>query len=221
MALTGTLDDLCFAEIVQVINQGGKTGELIIRRGREEAKVKFSEGEIAQASLRPPAPARKIEGAEAIYRLLGWSEGEFEFNRIQGRLGRFIEQSTDELILEGMKRLDEWEKVQEEITDSNVVLRLRASAVGDKYDELTEQERTILRLVDARRDVTSIIRESGIEPTRALFIISELIGKEMVEEWEPSPQASASSSLKKDDGERRELLVVGTKGHYSPGGRKR
>lgn len=183
MALSGTLDDLSFAEIVQVINQGRKTGELTIQRGREQAQVGFSQGEVAQATLSASAPAKPITGAEVIYRLLGWREGEFVFEHRPGFMLRHLQESTDELILEGMKRLDEWEKVQEEITDWNVVLRLRAGKVGDLYDDLSHDAKAVLRLVDARRDVADIIRESGLDPAQALLHITELIALELVETW--------------------------------------
>ncbi|NIM04148.1 MAG: DUF4388 domain-containing protein [Armatimonadetes bacterium] len=216
MALTGTLDDLSFAEIVQVIKDGHKTGELTVQRGREEAKVKFSQGEIAQASLKVPLPAKPITGAEAIYRLLGWGEGEFQFTRSHGVVKRLLQETTDELILEGMKRLDEWEKVQKEITDRNVVLRLCASKVGEEYDKLSQEERAILQLVDARRDVAAVIRESGLDPTQALLIITELMGRELVEKWEVSPSAPPfPSELPSKAGEKAELVFSGQKGYYS------
>lgn len=191
MALSGTLEDLSFAEIVQVINQGHKTGDLIIRRKSEQARIYFADGEIIHASMTAPPPASPVEGAEVVYRLLGWKEGDFEFKRIRVWVVRNITESTDELVLEGMKRLDEWEHVQEEITDWNVVLRLRAGNVGDQYDELTDAGRTILRLVDARRNVADIIRESGFDPNQALVTIGELIGLEMVEKWDSSSATSA------------------------------
>lgn len=184
MALRGTLDDFNFAEIVQMLNQGRKTGELTVLRARDTARVCFSQGEIAQAKIVQPAPARPLYGAEAIYRLLGYGEGDFEFNCTENGFVREISETTDELILEGMKRLDEWEKIQEEIADWNVVLRLRASRVGDRYDDLSDEARTILRLVDARRNVASIIKESGLDAAKALLTITELIALDMVEKWE-------------------------------------
>jgi hypothetical protein len=195
MALAGTLEDLNFAEIVQAINQGRKTGELVVYRPSEQAKVFFASGEVMQATLTAPAPAEPIIGAEVIYRLLGWQDGEFCFERTLRSRTRLITETTDELILEGMKRLDEWERVTEEITDQNVVLRVKAGNVSDHYDELSNDARVVLRLVDARRDVSVIIRESGFDPTRALLAISELIAQEAVEKWDPAAQPTGYGAL--------------------------
>jgi hypothetical protein len=193
MALSGTLEDLNFAEIVQVVNQGRKTGELMVKRRQEEARVLFFQGEVAKAGLWGHQHHTEIEGAEVVYRLLGWREGEFEFHRSNGWMRRTIQESTDELILEGMKRLDEWEKVEEEMANMNVVLRLKAGKVGEIFEELPEEAQTIVRLIDARRNMADIIRESGIDPAQALLVITELIGQDLVEKWEPEPVVSLPS----------------------------
>jgi hypothetical protein len=106
---------------------------------------------------------------------------------------RAIQESTDELILEGMKRLDEWEKVEEEMANMNVVLRLKAGKVGEIFEKLPEEAQTIVRLIDARRNMADIIRESGIDPAHALLVITELIGQDLVEKWEPEPVVSRPS----------------------------
>ena len=51
----------------------------------------------------------------------------------------------------------------------------------------------MLRLVDARRDVATVIRESGLEPVAALKAVTELLGERIVEEW--STPASAGDVL--------------------------
>jgi hypothetical protein len=195
MALAGTLEDLNFAEIVQAINQSRKTGELVVRRPQEEAHIFFAQGEIAQAEMKCPPPVAPIIGAEVIYRLMGWKDGSFTFERSIYPRTRLLTETTDELILEGMKRLDEWEKVNEEITDMNVVLRIKAGGVSARYDEVSDDARAVLRLVDARRDVAAIIRESGFDPNRALLAVTELITEGMVEKWEQAQKKAVPISL--------------------------
>ena len=52
------------------------------------------------------------------------------------------------------------------------------------------------RLVDARRDVAVIIRESGFESNRAMRAITELIAQEMVEKWDQDARVPAPMALK-------------------------
>lgn len=180
MALIGTFDDLNFAEILQTVNWGHKSGHLVVRRDGRQATVDFSEGEVARASYDGRT------GPEVIYRLLGWREGEFEFRVTSEPIQRTVTEGMDGLILEGMKRLDEWGQVEHEMRGLNVILRQRAGAVGDKFDTLSTEQQVILRLVNAQRDAATIIRESGLAPAHALLVITELIAEGMVEKWDPT-----------------------------------
>jgi hypothetical protein len=177
MALTGTLEDIGLAELLQVLNVGHKSGKLSVWREGERAELFLREGEIVRAS------SQALRGPDVVYRLLGWRGGEFRFEQQEVPCEREIRQSTEALILEGMKRFDEWQRVEAEGPDVQVVLRQRASAVNDLYDGLSGPARLVLRLVDAHRSISEIVRESGLEPELARHAIGELMDKGVAEEW--------------------------------------
>jgi len=177
MALTGTFEDLSFAELLQMLNVGHKSGRLTVARPGEDAVLYVESGDVVRAV------SRRDNGPELIYKILGWKSGEFSFERTDDSVVRNINESTEGLILEGMKRLDEWERVEAEMPDMHVVLRQRVAAVNNRFDELSTDAQTILRLVDAQRNVATIIRESGIEPMDALKAVTELLGEGIVEQW--------------------------------------
>jgi hypothetical protein len=177
MALTGTFDDVSFAELLQMLNVGSKSGRLTVSRPGETAVVFIANGDVARAV------SRRDRGPELVYKILGWKTGEFAFERSDEPVVRNIKESTEALILEGMKRFDEWERVEEELPDMHVVLRQRAFAVNDKFEELSPAAQTLLRLVDAQRNVSTIIRESGLEPMEAVTAVTELLAEGIVEQW--------------------------------------
>jgi hypothetical protein len=177
MALTGSFEDIGFAELLQLLNVGHKSGRLEVWRGTERAQLFIRHGEVARARSRVEA------GPEVVYRMLGWNAGEFCFERSDEPVVREIAESTEGLILEGMKRLDEWERVEAERPDVHMVLRQRVSAVNEQYDQLSLPAQRVLRLVDARRTVAVLVRESGQEPEEALAAIAELMAGGVVEEW--------------------------------------
>jgi hypothetical protein len=183
MALTGTFQDVGFAELLQMLNVGHKTGKLTVSRPGEQAVLYFTNGEVARAD------SRMENGPELVYRILGWNAGEFAFERTEKPVVKNIKQSTEELILEGMKRFDEWERVEAEMPNMHVVLRQRAYAVNQHYDSLSEEAKTVLRLVDARRQTATIVRESGLEPVVAVKAITELLTEGIVEEWQGPRQS--------------------------------
>jgi len=182
MALNGTFGDVSFAELLQMLNVGHKTGRLTVRQGDQKAVVFLTGGEVTRAV------SRWERGPELVYRLLGWKSGDFSFERTDEPVMRNVQESTEALILEGMKRFDEWQRVEAEMPNMNVVLRQRAFSVNERFDELSPEAQIVLRLVDARRDVATIIRESGLEPIEALKAVTELLSEQIVEEWStPSP----------------------------------
>jgi len=183
MALQGTFEEVSFAELLQMLNVGHKSGRLTVRRGEEEAVLFLCRGEVARAV------SRREQGRDLVYRLLGWKTGEFSFERTEEPVARDIEESTEALILEGMKRFDEWERFEAEMPDMQVVLRQRAFAIVEHLDDLSLEAQALLPLVDARRDVAAIIRESGLEPMQALAAVGELLGRGIVEEWNRVPQS--------------------------------
>jgi hypothetical protein len=177
LPLYGTFDEFSFAEILQLLNLSHKSGTLTVRQGSRHALVHLRDGQVVEATCEGRT------GAEVIYQLLGWREGEFDFGRTLRPVTRTVHDSTEGLIMEGMRRLDEWQQIEREFADLNVVLRLKSGEAAERYDNLSEEHRIIVKLVDARRNVAQIIRESGLEPVQAILLITELISQDLVEKW--------------------------------------
>jgi hypothetical protein len=179
MALSGSLLDVSVAELLQLCNLGQKTGTLTVSRPGQEAVLHLRCGEVVHAVYRQEA------GPDVVYRLLGWQDGEFCLEREDTTMERTVDRRTDALLLEGMRRLDEWDNIETHLADRNVVLRTRVDNIGEKMEGLGDEAVIILQLVNARRDVSTIVRESGIEPRRALLLMTELMAAGTVEECDP------------------------------------
>ncbi|NIM48067.1 MAG: DUF4388 domain-containing protein [Gemmatimonadales bacterium] len=184
MALTGTFEDVSFAELLQMLSVGNKTGKLTVARPGEQAVLHLCKGTIARAV------SKREKGPEVVYQLLGWTRGEFSFEATDEPIVRNVSESTEGLILEGMKRFDEWQQVESEMPNKDSILRQRASAVNRRFEELSPAAQTVLPLVDAQRDVATLIRESGLEPAEAVRAVAELVSERIVEEWNGARQGA-------------------------------
>ena len=56
-----------------------------------------------------------MQGEEAVYRLLTWTDGEFEVVFRNVRRKDVIKISSQALLMEGMRRLDEWGRLLEQL----------------------------------------------------------------------------------------------------------
>lgn len=102
--VSGNLAEMALPDIVQVLWHGRKTGSLKIRNRQDAGEIHFVDGNIWNALW------GKLRGEEAFYVMLSITEGDFALMPNFRAPNRVIEQSPEQLLLEGMRRLDEGER---------------------------------------------------------------------------------------------------------------
>jgi DNA-binding response OmpR family regulator len=104
--LKGKFDQIGLASLLTVLDLGKRGGVLRVRRAQpdEEGVLYLVEGRVHRADLRAP---RELQDRDAVYSLLGWSDGTFEFTADRLRVGDQVGMATTELLLEGARRMDE------------------------------------------------------------------------------------------------------------------
>jgi CheY-like chemotaxis protein len=103
--LRGKFDQIGLASLLTVLDLGKRGGVLRVKRPQpsEEGVLYLVDGRVHRADL-----ARKeVRDREAIYTLLGWSDGTFEFSAEKLRVMDQVGLPTTELLLEGARRIDE------------------------------------------------------------------------------------------------------------------
>jgi response regulator RpfG family c-di-GMP phosphodiesterase len=99
--VSGSLKEMTLPDIVQVLFHGRKTGKLTIRNGQEQGEVHFLDGAVADAIF------KKHRGPEAFYAMVKLTDGDFALDPSFTPPKRVIEESSEGLLLEGLRRLDE------------------------------------------------------------------------------------------------------------------
>ncbi len=99
--VSGSLSEMPLPDVLQVLSRTRKTGLLRINFDGYSGEIQFGNGAIYQASY------RGFVGAEAVYALLRLDQGEFTLDPSFVPSSRSIHDSTEQLLLEGMRRLDE------------------------------------------------------------------------------------------------------------------
>lgn len=99
--VSGSLEEMGFPELVQILAQGRKTGALKIRSGGDTGEIHFVAGDIYQASW------GRQRGEDAFYAMCKLRTGEFSLDPNFKAEQRSIGGSAEGLLLEGMRRLDE------------------------------------------------------------------------------------------------------------------
>src|SRR5215475_3501223 len=103
-AIQGSLDQLGLSSLMIVLEMERKSGVLLLVSGGEKARIFLKHGRVVQARFdRKPIPVN----AEAVYELLTWTGGTFEFSSFEVDMEDEIETATTGLLIEGARRIDE------------------------------------------------------------------------------------------------------------------
>ncbi len=99
--VTGNLRDMGLADLLQILSNGLKTAVLRIEAPHGRGEIALLEGQIADARTGDRV------GEEALYAMVGWDEGTFRIEPDVRTREVTIQGSTDGLLMEGFRRLDE------------------------------------------------------------------------------------------------------------------
>ena len=104
ISLRGDLAHLGVSAVLTVLEMERKSGILVLRGPKLTGRVFMREGRALAAFFdEQPQP----RGAEAVYQMLTWKEGKFEFTVLEVDMEDQIKSSTTHLLMEGARLIDE------------------------------------------------------------------------------------------------------------------
>ncbi|RKH06576.1 response regulator [Corallococcus sp. CA053C] len=183
----GSLADMGVVDLVQTFEIGRKTGVISIQ-GERTGTVYFKEGRVVDAEL------GRLKGENAFYRLLNTFEGQFDVQFTTLDRPERIEVSTQGLLMEGMRRLDEWGRMLEQLPPLETVFEIDYHQLADRLSEIPDEVNGLLRLFDGKRALSRVVEDSDFEDLAALGIISKLYFEGLIRELGNAPLEPVQSS---------------------------
>ncbi|MCP3103775.1 response regulator [Myxococcus sp. K15C18031901] len=183
----GSLADMGVVDLVQTFEIGRKTGVISIQ-GERTGTVYFKEGRVIDAEL------GRLKGENAFYRLLNTFEGQFDVQFTSLDRPERIEISTQGLLMEGMRRLDEWGRMLEQLPPLETVFEIDYHQLADRLSEIPDEVNGLLRLFDGKRALSRVVEDSDFEDLAALGIISKLYFEGLIRELGNAPLEPVQSS---------------------------
>jgi CheY-like chemotaxis protein len=101
--IQGRLEEMSMIDLMQSLEMGQKSCRLIVKKGSESGELYFSGGQCRDAK------SGEVEGDDAVYRVLLWTEGEFEidFSAANASNRTTTTRNTTGLLMEAMRLMDE------------------------------------------------------------------------------------------------------------------
>ena len=153
---SGDLSDLGIVDLIQAVETGKKNGAIHLERNINKGVIYFNEGRVIDAET------KKISGEEALFRLMRWEKGFFEvvFNESQRKVA--IETPTQTLLMEGLRRLDEWNDLLAGFPDLNSTLGIVYDSLFEKLAGLPDELNSLLKTFDGKIETIEVIdNENG------------------------------------------------------------
>lgn len=178
--IEGKLAQISIVDLLQIFQMNQKSGTLRIwRTGTSgSGSILLREGQVIDASV-PLEDGTCIVGEKAVYRLFGWKEGRFEF--VPGVISEAarIQKPPRALLMEGMRQVDEWEKLRRDLPGPDARL-----ALSGPLEELPAGShplaREVIEAVTTYGRVSEVVDHCTAPDYQVLRILSDLLARELL-----------------------------------------
>lgn len=149
--------------------------------GARIGTILLQKGVIDRATLEA---AVRDQIQDAAFNFFSWSDGEFEFGseEVAGDEDILVEMNVENVIMEGCRRIDEWELIFEQLGSLERVPHLCYSERLEECGELalTSQEWRVLVHIDGRADINTILRDCGLDRFHGAKVMYSLFSRGLI-----------------------------------------
>jgi hypothetical protein len=173
--------------------QRERIDELMLREGGRFGQLAVQHGVLTEAQLRD---FLKVQVSEIVYDCFVWNGGQFSFvedNRLPSHAVT-IAIDIGNLIMEGARRIEEWEQCLRLLPDKTAVFRVVATPRDEKIT-LTADEWKILFLINGVRTLEELCHDADEDPFHIYRVVYGLQANQLVEivPRETTPQEDTGS----------------------------
>ena len=153
-SMSGNIEEIPLPDLLQLLSTSRKSGVIVIRSDLGVGKIYLRKGQIYFASI---DESFNTGPRKAMFRLLGWSHGFFELDPPDEReVMDELTDSTEGLLMEGMRQLDEYRVLVEKLPPPSAALAI-PHPLESKLRDLGPEELDVFQVA------------LGAETVRALF----------------------------------------------------
>ncbi len=142
--MSGVIEEIPLPDLLQLLSTSRKSGVLTVAAPHAIGKIYLRKGNIYFAAINDDFA---VSPQKAIYRMLTWQTGTFELEpSVEMQVMEEIQESTEGLLMEGVRQLDEFKQIERNLPPTNSALAVPTPLAGNLRD-LTPQELDTFQLV--------------------------------------------------------------------------
>ncbi len=149
------------------------------RDGGQFGQLSVQSGVMTDAQLRD---SLKVQASEIVYDAFVWDGGSFTFEQHTPLPAHAVTISIDlaNLIMEGARRIEEWEQCLKLLPDASMVFRVVAAPRDEKIT-LTAEEWKILFMINGQRTIQELCDDSEDDPFHVYRLLYGLRANKLIE----------------------------------------
>lgn len=177
--MSGSIEEVPLPDLLQLFSTSKKNGVLVIRTEADDVgKIFLRKGIIYYASIND---LDDVPPMKSIFRMLTWQKGLFDLDPPDDReFPNAIDIGVQEVLMEGLRQLDEFNELRSQLPDLNARLVL-PQPLSAPLKELKPEELEIVQLAHNFGHVETVLNKSTSSDLDTANILLKLIKKQYLE----------------------------------------
>ena len=177
-AMSGSIEEIPLPDLLQLLSTSKRNGVLYLKGPDGQGEIYLRKGQIYFATI---DEAFDLSPMKAAYRLLTWERGTFELDSTEEKtVLEEIKESTEGLLMEGMRLLDEFRRIEDNLPPRKVGLQV-PRPLDSPLSALNANQLEVFQIVLNGGTTQMVLDKSKQSDADAAQNLITLIDKEYVE----------------------------------------
>ncbi|MFW5876382.1 MAG: DUF4388 domain-containing protein [Myxococcota bacterium] len=170
--MTGSIAEVPLPDLLQLFSASKKSGALVVRTETDVGRIYLENGQVVFATINDNYDVSPIK---SFYRILTWEQGTFDMEPPEEReFLEPIEMSTEGLLMEAMRQLDEVRRLSPDMPPMHSQLSLGMPLIPPLRD-LSPEELDVLQLAHNYGHVETVLNKSLASDLETSEIVVKLM----------------------------------------------
>jgi hypothetical protein len=170
--MSGSIDEVPLPDLLQLFGTSKKSGVLVIRTEDDVGRIHLKKGNVAYAIIND---LDDVQPLKSLYRMLTWQKGLFDLDPPEEReFPSEMNTSVQELLMDGMRQLDEFNRIREELPGLSARVLVNAPLIPPLRD-LKPAELDVLQLAHNCGVFETVLNKSLATDLETAEIVLKLI----------------------------------------------
>jgi len=170
--MSGSIEEVPLPDLLQLFGTSKKSGVLVVRTDDDVGKIFMRKGMIYYVVIND---LDDVPPMKSIYRMLTWAKGLFDLDPPDEReFPNEINASVQEILMEGLRQMDEFNQLRDQLPDLNARLVLQQPLVPPLRD-LKAEELDVIQLAHNYGHLETVMNKSLATDLETVQIVLKLL----------------------------------------------